>query len=57
MKKIGEVMGVVVFTDEFKGKQWVNLAKWPKVIKISPEVVDKVVEMLVEAKESSDDHN
>ena len=55
MEEIGEVRGIKVFIDEFKGMWWVNIARWPRVVKLNVDDVDKIVEMLIKAKETAND--
>ena len=51
-KSIGYLVGgVEVFVDKFMGRNWINIAKWPRVIKINPQSVEKLKELLAEAVE------
>lgn len=51
MKEIGSCEMIRVFVDNFVDKDWINISKSGKIIKIRPELIDGVVGLLEQAKE------
>jgi hypothetical protein len=50
-KEIGSCEMIQVFIDDFVGKKWVNIGKMGRIIKINPDLVDGLIELLNKAKE------
>jgi F420-dependent methylenetetrahydromethanopterin dehydrogenase len=53
MKEIGTCEMIRVYVDNFVDKDWVNISKGGRVIKIKPELVDGVVDLLIKAREEA----